>query len=113
MGSILDSIKQMLGIAPDDTNFDSELILHINSAIAVLTQLGIGPNEGFRITGPLEEWDSLIEMRQDIDSVKSVVYYRVRLAFDPPQNSFLVDSIKKQCDELEWRLEVSTSTPPL
>lgn len=107
MESIITTIKQMLGIAEDDTSFDNELIVHINSAISALTQLGVGPVEGFRITGSTEEWSDLIGARQDIDNVKSAIYYRVRLAFDPPQNSFLVDSLKKQSDEVEWRIEVA------
>lgn len=106
MESILTSIKQMLGVAQDDESFDQELIIHINSAIAVLTQLGVGPVDGYRITSAAEEWTDLIGDRKDIDNVKSAVYYRVRMAFDPPQNSFLLDSLKKQSDEAEWRIEV-------
>jgi len=109
MDSILICIKQMLGIEEDDIAFDKELIIHINSAIAVLTQLGVGPKTGFRITGTSETWDLLTLGQNDIDDCKSQIYFRCRLAFDPPQNSFLVDSIKKQCDEIEWRLEVATS----
>lgn len=107
MDSILTTIKHSLGISPDDKNFDNELIIHINSAISVLTQLGVGPVEGFRITGETEEWVDLIGVRTDIDNVKSAIYCRVRLAFDPPRNSFLVDSLKKQGDEAEWRIEVA------
>lgn len=112
MDSILTSIKQLLGIAQDDDSFNNELVIHINSAISVLTQLGVGPVEGFRITGPDEEWSALIGARLDIENVKSVVYYRVRLAFDPPQNSFTLDSMKKQCDEAEWRIEVEVDPIP-
>lgn len=107
--SILDSIKMALGIDPSDTNFDEELIIHINSAISVLTQLGVGPEAGFKIVDNATVWADLIGTRQDIENVKSAIYYRVRLSFDPPQNSFLVDSFKKQCDEAEWRIEVATS----
>lgn len=107
MDSILISIKKLLGIMEDDLSFDAELIIHINTAIAVLTQLGVGPETGFKITGDTEIWDSLIGVRRDLDSIKSVIYYRVRLSFDPPQNSFLVESLRKQCEELEWRIEVS------
>lgn len=112
MESILTSIKQMLGISRDDENFDQELIIHINSAIAVLTQLGVGPVDGFRITGAVDEWAALIGDRKDIENVKSAVYYRVRMAFDPPQNSFLLDSLKKQSDEAEWRIEVEVDPIP-
>ena len=109
MDSIFITIKQMLGIEADDDAFDNELIPFINSAITVLTQIGVGPEKGFRITGTTETWDELLQMRQDIDSIKNVVYFRTKLAFDPPQNSFLIESIKKQCEELEWRIEVATS----
>lgn len=110
MGSILTDIKQMLGIESSDSSFDKELIIHINSAIAILTQLGIGPEEGFEITGNLETWNNLTFGKYKLNDCKSQIYYRCRLAFDPPQNSFLVDNIKKLCDELEWRLEVNHST---
>ena len=106
MDSILTSIKQLLGIAQDDDSFNNELVIHINSAISVLTQLGVGPVEGFRITGPDEEWSALIGARLDIENVKSVVYYRVRLAFDPPQNSNITGAINDQIKEFEWRMNV-------
>lgn len=112
MESILNSIKQLLGIASDDTSFDNELIIHINSAIAVLTQLNVGPSTGFHITGDSEEWNALIGTREDIDNIKSAIYYRVRLSFDSPQNSFLVDSLKKQSDEVEWRINVAVDPSP-
>lgn len=107
--SILESIKKMLGIDVADMHFDEELIVHINSAIAVLTQLGVGPDNGFRIADATTKWEDLMGAREDIDNVKSAIYYRVRLAFDPPQNGFLVDSMKKQSDEAEWRIEVAMS----
>ena len=107
VASILDTIKQMLGIAVEDDNFDNELIVHINSAISVLTQLGVGPVEGYRIEDATQEWPDLLADRKDIDNVKSAVYCRVRLAFDPPQNTFLVEALNKQRDEAEWRIEVA------
>lgn len=106
MVSILTSIKQMLGVSPDDTNFDTELILHINGALMVLTQLGVGPSAGFTITSAAETWNTFLNDRTDLELVKLDTFLRVKLAFDPPQNSFLVTSIQKQLQEYDWRLEV-------
>lgn len=109
MNSILIDIKQMLGIQEDDISFDKELIIHINTAITVLTQLGIGPEMGFKIIDSTSLWDQLLLGKEDVDSVKNIIYLRCRLSFDPPQSSFLLDSLKKQCEELEWRIVVATS----
>lgn len=106
MESILTCIKQMLGIEENDEAFDKELIIHINSAISVLTQLGVGLVDGFKITGKLEEWIQLTLGRIDIDDIKNYIYFKCRLSFDPPQNSFLVKSLEDQIKELEWRIDV-------
>lgn len=104
--SILDSIKQQLGIGLDDTSFDKELVLHINGALMVMTQLGVGPDEGFRITGANETWAQFLGDRTDLELVKSDVFLRVKLIFDPPTNSFLVNAINDQIKENDWRIEV-------
>lgn len=106
MVSILNSIKQMLGVGAEDTNFDQELIIHINGALMVLNQLGVGPTKGFVITGPDETWGELLGDRTDLELIKLDVYLRVRLIFDPPQNSFLASAIQKQIEEYDWRIEV-------
>ena len=106
MESILDSIKKLLGIDEADLNFDQELIMHINSVFMVLNQLGIGPVEGFKISSNEEVWTDFVGTRLDLEAVKSYIYLKVRLLFDPPQNSFLVGSIEKQIEENEWRLQV-------
>ena len=105
--SILDNIKKMLGIASDNTDFDTDIIIHINSVFSTLHQLGIGPSEGYAINGSDSTWNNFIEYTQ-IENVRSYIYLRVRLMFDPPQNSFLVDSFKEQIKELEWRLTVTS-----
>lgn len=107
---ILEDIKQLLGIGPTDTNFDTELTMHINSVITILTQLGVGPEEGFIITTSTK-WADFIGERKDLEIIKSYIYLKVRLLFDPPQNSFLVTSIDKQCQEYEWRIEVQVPPP--
>ena len=106
MENILDSIKKLLGIDETDLNFDQELIMHINSVFMVLNQLGVGPVEGFKISSNEEIWTDFVGTRLDLESVKSYIYLKVRLLFDPPQNSFLVGSIEKQIEEHEWRLQV-------
>ena len=104
--SILDSIKQMLGSESEDTNFDRELIIYINGALMVINQLGVGPN-GYKITGKENTWVEFIGDRTDLELIKTNVYLRVRLVFDPPQNSFLVSAIKEQITEYDWRIEMS------
>ena len=103
--SILDSIKQMLGINSEDTNFDRELIIHINGALMIINQLGVGPS-GYIITSNKNTWDEFLLGRKDLELVKTDVYLRVRLIFDPPQNSFLVNAIKEQIQEYDWRIEL-------
>ena len=104
MVSILDSIKQMLGIGADDTNFDKELVMHINGALMVLNQLGVGPREGFSILDKTKNWEDFLEERKDLDLVQTDAYLRVRLVFDPPQNSFLAQAIERQIAEYDWRI---------
>ena len=104
--SILDSIKQMLGIDTEDTNFDRELVIYINGALMVINQLGVGPS-GYTIKDKLNTWDEFLVDRTDLELVKTDVYLRVRLIFDPPQNSFLVNSIKEQIAEYDWRIELN------
>ena len=103
MDSILDSIKKLLGIQPEYRAFDEDLIIHINTVFAILNQIGIGPQEGFFIVDETTNWD---EYMSDINqaSVRTYVYLKVRLLFDPPGSGILVDSINRMISELEWRL---------
>lgn len=110
MGVILTDIKQLLGIGPDDKSFDLEITMHINSVITILTQLGVGPEEGFVIESATP-WTEFIGTRKDLEIVRSFIYLKVRLLFDPPQNSFLVTSIVDQAKEYAWRIEVQV--PPV
>lgn len=103
--SILGSVKQMLGIDQSDTSFDNELIMYTNGALMVMTQLGVGPSGGFTITSASEEWTDLLGDRTDLNLVFTAIYLRVRLIFDPPQNSFLVAAIEEQITEYDWRIE--------
>lgn len=103
--SILDSIKKMLGLGTDYTIFDADIIFHINTVLNNLIQIGVGPKEGFTITDKSTEWSSFIN-EPNIEQVKSYVYLKVRLLFDPPSNSSLIESIKNMANELEYRLYV-------
>lgn len=110
MESILTSVKKMLGIAEDYTQFDPELIMFINMAFSVLTQLGVGPASGYLITSNSETWSDFLDSTKPLDTrlemVKTYIYMKVRLAFDPPTGSVL-DSFNRQISELEWRLNVA------
>lgn len=105
--SILNSIKALLGPDSDYTVFDSDIIIFINGAFSTLTQLGIGPKEGFKITGADETWEEFIGDVLDLESVKTFVYLKVRILFDPPSSSFVLTAMQKECDELAWRLNVA------
>lgn len=109
--SILTLIKKLLGIEEEYEHFDTDIIIGINTAFMILHQLGVGPECAFSIEDKSAVWQDFIGERKDLESVKTFVALNVRLVFDPPQNSFLVDAIKKQIDELTWRLNVQIETP--
>lgn len=102
--SILDSIKKALDIDPSYTAFDPDITMHINSVFATLHQLGIGPDDGFEITGQTEVWADFLGANPRLNSVKTYMTLKVKLAFDPPQYSFHISSLEKQIEEIEWRL---------
>ena len=108
MESILGSIKQLLGVSTEDSYFDAEITMHINTVFSILAQLGVGPSIGYRITTPMDSWEDFLGDRTDLEFIKSYIYSKVRLMYDPPQNSFLVKTIEDQCKELEWRLNAQT-----
>lgn len=110
MESILTSVKKMLGIVEEYEYFDPELIIHINSVFSTLAQLGIGPEAGFKIAGKSEEWTDFLDSTSNLEAVKSYVYLRVRLLFDPPTMSAVIDSMTRQISELEWRLNVAAES---
>lgn len=106
--SILTSIKKLLGIDDAYTHFDPDIVMHINSVFAILTQMGVGPTNGFSISGKDETWSAFISDRADVFSmVKSYLYLKVRLLFDPPLSSAAIESINRQISEFEWRLFVA------
>lgn len=103
--SILLSTKKTLGIAESYTVFDSDIILHINSVFSILSQLGVGPEEGFEVTDKEDVWADFITDAR-LNTIKSYVYLRTRLLFDPPTTSYLMAAIQEQIKELEWRINV-------
>lgn len=105
--SILTSIKKLLGIDEGYDAFDTDIIIHINSVLMHLNQLGVGPDQPFSITGDSETWaDFLGDKVTEFEAVKTFIYIKVRLIFDPPTNSFVVDAYDKTAKEYEWRLIV-------
>lgn len=111
MDSILDSIKQLLGIPATDTAFDTDIIIHINTAFMALNQLGIGGATVFSISDNTTTWADYLSTEEDMYSAcKTYVFLLVREAFDPPTNAALVGSMQKLRSELEWRLSVQVPT---
>lgn len=106
--SILTSIKKLLGIDENYKHFDPDLIMHINSVFSILTQIGVGPANGFSITGADETWDNFITGNTcKFLLVKSYVHLKVKLLFDPPLGSAVIESINRQISEFEWRLFIA------
>jgi hypothetical protein len=102
--SILNSTKKSLGLAESYTAFDPELIMHINTILGVLNQIGIGPGEGLAISDATTTWDALIDTDIRYNPVKTYMYLRVRMLFDPPTTSYLIEASQEQAAMLEWRL---------
>lgn len=91
----------------DYTHFDSDIIMHINTVLMGLTQLGVGPTEGFIIEDDLTTWSDYVEDPLKLQAVKTFIYCKVRLVFDPPQSSTHIDVLKQTAAECEWRLNVA------
>ena len=107
MESILTSVKKMLGITEECEDFDADIIMHINTVFMVLTQLGVGPEDGFVIEDDRDEWNDFLPKGQKLEMVKSYMYLKVRLLFDPPANGTVVQSMNQAISEFEWRLNVA------
>ena len=106
MNVILETVKAALGILPSYTYFDQQLLMHINSVFTILQQLGVGPANGFVATDQSTWNEFFTDSNLQQELVKSYVYLKVRLLFDPPSSSFVLDSMQKQANEYEWRLNV-------
>ena len=104
--SILNSTKKLLGIAEDYDAFDTDIVMHINSVFNTLSQLGLHPTDGFAIEDDSSVWSDYIDNQKLYNSVKTYMYLKVRLLFDPPTTSFAIESFAKQIQEYEWRINV-------
>ena len=112
MESILTSVKKLLGITEEYDHFDADLIMHINSVFSTLTQLGVGPSEGFSIADQNDTWEEYIDFKANpqMSFVKTYVAKKVQLLFDPPTGSVHMDALKAIIAELEWRLNVAVES---
>ena len=110
MDSILTSIKNLLGIIEECTDFDQIIIMHINSVFSILNQLGVGPAAGFSIEDDSAVWSDFISNDSRLSDVKSFVYLKVRMLFDPPLSSAVAESMNRLASELEWRINVTVDS---
>lgn len=108
--SILNSIKKLLGITEEYTAFNQDIIMHINSVFMILNQLGVGPTDPFAIEDETAVWSDFLEDPTNFEAVKSYIYLKVRLLFDPPLTGTVTDAIKSNISELEWRLNVQADS---
>ena len=108
--SILQSTKKILGIDPDYDVWDLDIITHINSVFMTLQQLGVGPDDGFAIVDDSTTWHDYLGADKQLNSARTYMFLRIRLIFDPPGTSYLIESLRKQAEEIEWRLNVHVDT---
>lgn len=107
MESILTSIKKLLGIAEEYEHFDADLIMHINTVFSILTQLGVGPEKGFIVEDDTATWEDFLQEDSNYEAVKTYMHMRVKLLFDPPLSSVVMEATNRMISELEWRLNVT------
>lgn len=112
MESILTSIKKLLGIEADYEHFDADLIMHINSVFMELNQLGIGPVKGFTIIDEDAEWSDFLPEGQQLEAVKSYMFLQVKMLFDPPTSSAVLQAMERKASEWAWRLNVAVDPAP-
>lgn len=105
MSSILNDVKHALGLLPEDAAFDVDVIMHTNTAISTLTQLGVGPVQGFRITGADEQWSQFADDPR-LSAVQSFIFLTVKLMFDPPASGFATAAMERQLEQLAYRINV-------
>ena len=107
MESILTSIKKLLGIGEECTHFDDQIIMHINTVLSILTQVGVGPSSGFAIENSTDKWEEFVGEDPRFNMVKTYVYQKVKMVFDPPTSSTHMEALKQSIAELEWRLNIT------
>ena len=108
--SILTSVKKMLGMTEDYEPYDPVIIMHINAVLTILNQLGVGPSEGFSISDKTSTWSDFIADDKKLEAVKSYVYLKVKLLFDPPSSSIVMEAMSRMVNELEWRLNAEAES---
>lgn len=108
--SILTTIKKLLGVPEDYEHFDTDITMHINSVFLILNQLGVGPSDGFSITDKTATWSDFISDNKKLEAVKSYMYMKVRLLFDPPISSAVMECMNRTISELEWRLNLEAES---
>ena len=109
--SIVVTIKKMLGLDDEYTPFDVDVIIHINAALMTLAQMGVGPKEGYEVSDYDQTWSEFLgENYNKLGAVKTYVYLQVKMLFDPPTNSFVMDAMKKQSEEILFRLNVQAES---
>lgn len=108
--SILITIKKLLGITKEYTNFDVDIIAHINTVFMTLNQLGVGPAEGFRIEDDSATWTDYITDPLKFNAIQTYIYLKVKIVFDPPSSSAVLEANKQTINELEWRLNVESES---
>lgn len=111
--SILDSVKKLISITNDDDSFDLDMIVHINTTFAILRQLGVGPQKGFTISDNTKTWTEYMQGDFRLEMVKTYVFLKAQLFFDPPLSATLLEAKKGQIDELEFRLNSIVDYEPL
>lgn len=104
VASILTTIKKSLGVEDDVTAFDVDILMHINSVFSTLNQIGVGPDVGFQIEDSTATWDSFLGTDPRLNNVKTYIYLKVRLLFDPPSTSFTIKALEDMAHEIETRL---------
>ena len=109
MESILNSVKTFIGMNEEETHFDTDVIITINSIFSILRQMGVGPEETFSIVDDKTIWNDFTQDDPDYSEVKTYVQLRTKLIFDPPSNSNILAAMKEQIQEIEWRLTVTAS----
>ena len=107
MESILTSVKKSLPMEEDCKHFDGPLIMHINTVLSILTQVGVGPSSGFALESGTETWDDFVGSEPKFNMVKTYVCQKVKMVFDPPQSSTHMEALKGSIAELEWRLNIT------
>ena len=106
--SIFNSVKKVVGLLGDDGSFDEDILLHINSVVSTLRQLGLSIPADFYVEDDVQTWRDLLGEFRDLDLVKSYMAMKVRLMFDPPVSSFGLKSMEEMTKEYEWRINVLT-----